>query len=269
MGGSEATTAPSSKPLTGTAQGAVQAVLVTLLVLDGSAPPPYPDAGWSGRGIVFWTALLALVGVLIGCGIAVDRRRIGRPLSLVAPVGVRRVLLAVVVGVVLLPCAALWAVGYGGLASDLLRAFVCTFLGWLVVLVPYAFVALDRVVGPAWVLVGSLLRAAARRRWARHEVVEIDGARALVADERGDRFYVRSEGSLEPGVVFLRLKALAGPVEPYRNAGVRATVEACETLDERRERARGIATAALALISGLAWAILPFASVLGRALVGR
>ncbi|HEY8427536.1 MAG TPA: hypothetical protein VIL20_04145, partial [Sandaracinaceae bacterium] len=133
---------------------------------------------------------------------------------------------------------------------------------------PYSFAVLDRIAGPAWVLVRALRENAARKPWARHEVVEVDGARALVMDERGEPFYVRCEEPLEPGVVFLRPEPLTESIEPYRHAHVLARVTAHETLAERRERKRGIVTAALGLLSGFGWIFGPCTGFIAAALSG-
>jgi hypothetical protein len=239
-------------PSTAAVQGVVQTVFAILFALLGAS---FDDARpmW---GAPFWISLGALAVALVGLGVAVDWRRRRAPLPLVAPVLVRRILAGVAIALPVLLSL-----------KDAPQFFVCALIGALSIWSPYLFVTLDRILGPAWVLGPAATRAWARRRWARCTVIELDGVRAVVEDDRSHRFLARTELALEPGVAYLALSPISAPAEPYRDAEVRAIVLGHETVAARTERSRAILTAALALLSGLAWVALPFALALGPALV--
>lgn len=240
----------------GTVQGAAQASVVALLMWIGSADfCLFDEAHGTVRTEAFGPVLLAIVVTLVALGAWIDLRRT-TPLVLEAPLRARWVVFALGALLPLVPAV---------VAGAPLLAYVC--LGC--VASPYALVTLDRIVGPLWVLASLARRARARSRWPRYLVIEAGESRAIMQDERGEDLSVRTDVTLEPGLAYLELATLPLPAEPYRTDDVRVVVRQSERIAERKARSRDIVTAALALVSGLAWLALPFSVVLGDALAER
>lgn len=169
---------------TGTAQGVLQALFAFFFMTVGVASDASVDFV---RGAALKVALVIFPGAMIACGIVVDRRRIGRPLRFVAPRGARRLLGLVALALPLVAYGGLGLlVGRGASPLDVVYLVLCMTLATA----PYSFAVLDRIAGPAWVLVRALRENAARKPWARHEVVEVDGARAR--DGRARRAFLRA-----------------------------------------------------------------------------
>lgn len=250
-------------PLTGMLQGIVQTILAALFMLVGGSDPL--GYGPPTRGPAFWCALVLVIVTLLGLGIVVDRRRARRPLDLVTPVPARRAILLVSVALPgVTTCAA--ALEQATSRGEALQAFVCTVLGGMLLGVPCIFVVIDRILGPAWVLAQTAMRSFARRRWSRCDVLEVDGERAVILDHTGTRLTVRTEQAMEPGPAYVVLTSMRMPAEPYREEDVRGNVERIESAADRAARRRDIVTAALSLVSGIAWLSPLFTMWLGDAL---
>lgn len=228
----------------GTVQGLVQSTAALLLMwFSGKMERQTLTLGWV-------VAAIAVVLLFATIGVTVDRRRSGAPLALVAPMRVRGVLLVV--------AFALFAVliAMDGHARVLSGA---------IAVVPWTWMMLDRVVGPAWVLVGHLRDHFARRGWHRCQTLESDATHALVVNESGARMRLRVDAPLEATTVFVEL-VLHSAGDPYRDTDIALGIVRFETLAERGARRHDAGTAALALISGLLWFALPLCILLGRSL---
>ncbi len=245
MGGSR-TTDRHQFPWTGTVQGVLQAVIATMFIWGGSRMYSYLSRTDHDAPPLLWMLLVGIVGLLIGLGVSVDRRRKRVPLSLAAPPAARVVVLGIVMVAVLWSARGWHDADGGGLV-----------VGALV------FVVVDRIVGPAWILGRALWQERSRRGWRRHEVVEVEGGRALLRDpSSGATLRARSELPLELGAAYVDLEALPS-ADPYRHDEVSARVRQLETFETRAARGHASATAALALLSGLLWLALPYCLALG------
>lgn len=233
----------------GTLQGGVQALVAASFLVAGTIGIYVPrEVEQPAIGL----ALAGVAAALIGLGVVVDRRRRETPLPLVGPAWGR--------GLVLLLAFTFTACLVGLGAVGVLAVCFVLVAGVLV------FVVLDRILGPAWILGCALVEQIARSRWVHREVVEAEGARALLREGTGTTTPVRIEQPLELGPAYLVLAPFDGPSEPYRSDESRTIVRAAETAAARRARGRTLVTACLALVSGLAWLLLPFLTELGRAL---
>jgi hypothetical protein len=237
-------------PGTGTVQGTLQAMAAAALAWTGSRFYAYFSMSDRDAPPILWILIAAIVGLLIGLGVSVDVRRTRAPLSLTGPAAARMTALAIVLLAML---AGAWGSSMPTWASLAGGALV--------------FLVLDRIVGPAWVLAIALWQSWSRRGWRRHDVVEVEGGRALLRDpSSGAALRARSELPLELGAAYVELELLPSRAEPYRHDEVSARVRALETLEARATRAHTLGTAALALLSGLLWLALPYCTTLGREL---
>ncbi len=228
----------------GTVQGLVQSgIALALMWLSGTM----------GRHTLTPAWVVAAIGVtplFTAVGVTVDRRRSAALLPFAAPTRVRAFLL-------LLAFALFAAL----VATDELARVQSS----AIVVVPLTWMVLDRVVGPAWVLVGRLRDHFTRRGWHRCRTLESEATRALLVFESGVRLRVHVDAPLEATTVFVKLAPR--PVgSAYRDSDIAASIVRYETLAERAARRHDVGTAALALISGLLWFALPLCFLLGRSL---
>ncbi|MDQ3030902.1 MAG: hypothetical protein M3Y87_00660 [Myxococcota bacterium] len=236
----------------GTLSGVAQACAAVGLMMLGAT------AAHSPRPIVhptFWIAMATIVVCCIGLGVWADLRRRDVDPSIRA-LDLARARWAVVLVALVVPVT--WGAGYANRVGALMLALCPAFVVWVL-----TALALDRLIGPTWVLVRMLRVERARRGWVSLVVLESEPS-VLVEDARGRQLRVRAEVPLERGRVFADLRRTHG-VEGYR-LDVPAIVRAVESPELRASRARMIGAATLGLLSGLAWLAVPFFPTLGAAL---